>query len=212
MQEKKKPLSGRKKFFIGYFALLILALTCIGLLRWLGYNLIETGTEYFLFGVLLCSGMLALTFHLSKRFERKWARQLTGVVGVAVTFVAALVMIVAFTILVEVSLPGYYNSFTSENGKTVVVMSRYSTDAALREARSGGELKGDLEELGLTYTAYPRALRFFYKSDLAGSGKLEIGYASQAQLMYEWIDENTFHLFIQNPQIGDEGENTLRLN
>lgn len=54
MAGEKKALSGRKKFIIGYFAVLVLALTVIGVLRWMGYCLIETGTEYFLFGVLLC--------------------------------------------------------------------------------------------------------------------------------------------------------------
>lgn len=212
MAGEKKSLSGRKKFFIVYFAVLVLALTVIGVLRWLGYCLIEAGTEYFLFGVLLCSALVALTFFLSKRFERKWARLLTGVVGVAITFAAALVMIVMFTIMIDLTLPGYYNSFTSESGKTVVVMNQYSTDEALRQARTDGELQGNVEELGLTYTAYPRALHFFYDSARPGEGKLEIGYASQAQLMYEWLDGDTFHLFIENAQPGDEGENTLPLN
>lgn len=212
MAGEGKALSGRKKFIIGYFALLILALTAIGVMRWMGYCLIETGTEYFLFGVLLCSALVALTFFLSKRFERKWARLLTGVIGVAVTFALALVMIVVFTIMIEITLPGYYNSFTSESGRTAVVMSQYSTDEALRLARTEGELQGNVEELGLTYTAYPRAMHFFYDSARPGEGRLEIGYASEAQLMYEWLDSDTFHLFIENAQPGDEGENILKLD
>lgn len=211
MQEEKKRLSGRARFFIVYFAILILVLTVLGIMKRCGLCLIETGTEFFLFGVLVCSALVWLTFFITKRIYTKWAKILAGCVGIAVTFMLALLMIMVFTVMIEISLPSYYNSFTSEKGKTVVVMSEYSTDAVLREARTEGELQGNVEELGLTYTAYPRVMTFFYNSKQPGEGKLEIGYASNAQLMYEWIDGNTFHLFIEGAQAGDEGENTLKI-
>lgn len=211
MESESRVRKGHKRFFFIYFALLIVVLTVIGILRWLGYYLIESGTEFFIFGVLICSLLVALTFFITKRIDRKWAKILAGTIGVGITFVAAVAMIMVFSVMIQVSLPSYYNSFTSPSGKTAVVLREYSADEALISQRIEGEPQGAYEELGFRYTAYPRALAFFYDSDRPGEGELEIGCASGAQLMYEWADDDTLRLFIENPQPGDAGEYRLNL-
>jgi len=211
MQGKDKVRQGHKRFFIIYFAILILLLTVLGIMRWLGYNLIESGTEFFLFGVLICSALVALTFFLTRRIGSKWLKILLGCVGIGVTFIAAVAMIMVFSIMIEISLPGYYNSFTSPGGKTAVVLREYSADEALIGERIEGEPQGDYEELGFSYTAYPRVATFFYNAKKPGEGRLEIGCTSSAQLMYEWTDEDTLHLFIANPEKGDMGEYSITL-
>lgn len=207
MQSESNSGKGHKKFFIIYFAILILLLTVLGIMRWLGYHLIEAGTEYFLFGVLLCSALVALTFFIVRRFDTKWLRILLGCVGIGITFIAAIAMIRVFSVMIEISLPGYYNSFTSPSGKTAVVLRSYSADRA--EERAGGEPQGTYEELGFSYSAYPKAAAFFYNANKPGEGMLEIGCMSSAQLMYEWTDENTMHLYIKNPEKGDGGEYSI---
>ena len=209
MQGENKARQGHKKFFIIYFAILALMLTVLGVMKWLGYNLIEAGTEFFLFGVLVCSALVALTFVLVRRVYTKWGRILLGCAGIAIAFVAAVAMIMVFSVMIEISLPGYYNSFTSPSGKTAVVLREYSAELAAE--RVEGEPQGNYEELGFSYTAYPKAAVFFYNANRPGVGKLEIGCASSAQLMYEWTDDDTLHLFIENPQRGDMGEYTITL-
>lgn len=211
MQGESKARQGHRKFFIIYFAILILLLTVLGIMRWMGYRLIEAGTEYFIFGVLICSALVALTFFLTRRIYSKWLKILMGCVGIALTFIAAMAMIMVFSVMIEISLPGYYNSFTSPSGKTAVVMREYSADEALISERIEGEPQGNYEELGFSYTAYPKAAAFFYDSKKAGQGRLEIGCTSTAQLMYEWTDENTLHLFIADAQKGDIGEYSITL-
>jgi len=209
MQGESKAGMGHKRFFIIYFAILILLLTVLGIMRWLGYHLIESGVEYFLFGVLLCSALVALTFFIVKRFDTKWLKILIGCIGIGITFIAAMAMIMVFSVMIEISLPGYYNSFTSPSGKTAVVLRSYSAERV--SERIEGEPQGSYEELGFSYEAYPKAAVFFYNSKEPGEGTLEIGCTSAAQLMYEWTDDGTLHLYVDNPENGDGGDYSITL-
>ena len=206
---ESKAGSGHKKFFIVYFALLIVVLTALGIMRWLGYNLIEANIEFILFGALICSALVALTFFLTRRIYSKWLKILMGCLGIGITFIAAVAMISVFKLVITLSVPAYYNSFTSPSGKTAVVLRQYSAELAAE--RTEGEPQGEYEELGFSYTAYPKAAIFFYNADKPGEGKLEIGCASEAQLMYEWTDDDTLHLYIDQAQKGDLGEHFLKL-
>lgn len=203
-------MSGVKKFFYIYFAALILALTGVGVMGWLGYRLQRESAVFLIFGVLVCSALVALTVFLCKKIEKTWLRRLTGTLGSALTIVAGIVMLVFFTIMSEFAVPAYYNSFESPSGRTAVVLREYSANAELRSQRSIIDDDGS-DQLGLTYTAYPRVAGIFYDATRPGEGTLEIGLHSSAQLMYEWTDENTMHLFIRDPQPGDEGEHWLTL-
>ena len=203
-------MSGVKKFFYIYFAALILALTGVGVMGWLGYRLLEEGVVFLLFGLLVCSALIALTVFLCKRIDRKWLRTLTLVLGTALTIVSGLAMLLVFTVITEFSVPAYYNSFESPSGKTAVVMREYSMNEELREQRPMLYDDGT-DKLGLSYTAYPRVAGIFYDTKRPGEGQLEIGLHSDAQLMYEWTGDSTLHLFIDNAQAGDEGEHSLTL-
>ena len=84
--------------------------------------------------------------------------------------------------------------------------------AAERAAeRVEGEPQGNYEELGFSYAAYPKAAVFFYNSKELGEGNLEIGCTSAAQLMYEWTDDDTLHLYVDNPENGDGGDYSITL-
>lgn len=203
-------MSGVKKFFYIYFAALILVLTGVGVMGWLGYRLLKESAVFLLFGVLICSALVALTVVLCKRIDRKWLRRLVATLGSALTIVVAVVLLVFFTIMSEFAVPAYYNSFESPGGRVAVVLREYSANEELRAQRPLLNDDGS-DFLGLTYAAYPRVAGIFYDSRCPGEGALEIGLHSSAQLMYEWTDENTLHLFIRDPQPGDAGEHSLRL-
>lgn len=199
-----------KYFFYVYFGLLILTLTAVGVMGWLGYKPVDAGMVYVLFGLLVVSALVALAVFICKRIHRNWLKVLgVGVSGVVILAVTVF-MFTFFMYAGEFAVPKYYNSFTSPAGKTAVVLRSYSLDAELQKLRPLVYDDGT-DFLGLNYTAYPRVLRFFYRPDAAGEGTVEIGFHSQAQLMYEWTDENTLHLYIDNPQSGDVGEHTLVL-
>ena len=52
METEKSPFGGMKLFFIAYFALLMLALTFIGVMGWLDYELVTPSAKFVLFGLL----------------------------------------------------------------------------------------------------------------------------------------------------------------
>jgi len=199
-----------KKFFIIYFAALILVLTAIGIMGQLGYRLLEEGIVFLLFGLLVVSALIALTVFIVKRISRRWLKTLTMVAGVGVTVIIALVMLVVFTFMTEFTVPAYYNSFESPSGKVAVVLREYSGNEELRQMRPIVYDDGT-DQMGLVYKAYPRVAGIFYDSRKPGEGELEIGLQSSAQLMYEWTDESTLRLFIRDAQPGDAGEHSLNL-
>ena len=199
-----------KYFFYAYFGVLILGLTGIGVMNWLGYKLMEEALVYLIFGILVVSALAALAVFICRRIHIKWLKVLgVGVSGVVI-LAAAGFMLMFFTLLGEFSVPKYYNSFTSPSGKTAVVLRTYSTNEELRAQRPLVNDDGT-DFLGLNYTAYPKAALFFYDSKRPGEGTVEIGFHSEAQLMYEWTDDDTLRLFIDNPQPGDAGEHSLKL-
>ncbi|MBQ8507521.1 MAG: hypothetical protein IJ466_08855 [Clostridia bacterium] len=199
-----------KKFLIVYFTALILALTGIGIMGWLGYRLLEEGMVFLLFGMLVISALIALAVFVCRKVLNKVLKvAAVGVSGV-ICLAVGLGMLVVFTIMTEFSVPSYYNSFTAPSGKVAVVLREYSTNEELRAQRPLLNDDGS-DFLGLVYKAYPRVAGIFYDSERPGEGELEIGVHSSAQLMYEWTDENTLHLFIENPQAGDTGEHSLNL-
>lgn len=199
-----------KKFFIIYFAALMLALTFVGIMGQLGYRLLEEGIVFLLFGVLVVSALIALTVFLSKRVGKKLLRSIVMVLGSAITILLGLAMLVFFTFMTEFTVPAYYNSFESPSGKVAVVLREYSGNEELRQMRPIVYDDGT-DQMGLVYKAYPRVAGIFYDSQKPGEGELEIGLQSSAQLMYEWTDESTLRLFIRDALPGDAGEHSLNL-
>lgn len=180
-------MGGVKKFFYFYFGALILMLTGIGIMGWLGYRLQEEGMVYLLFGVLAVSALIALAVFICRRVQLRWVKIFTAVFSGLIIAVLAFMMFVFFAWVSEFILPGYYNSFKSPSSKAVVVLREYA----------------DESYTSVRYTAYPRVAGFFYDTDKPGEGDLTRELLSPDELLYEWTDENTFHLFADNPQIGE---------
>lgn len=211
-QEKKKsPMDGRKLFFILYFVILMLILTFIGFMSWLGYALVDPSIQYMLFGLLLGSALIGGALWLVRRISNKGIKLVFGAASTIFIIVLLAVMYIAFSLLLKVATPLHYTTLTSPEGENVVIMRIYSNDAALLSERmqaNGKDPSADPEEqdLGYLYSAHPRKLRFFYDAQVSGEGSVEIGVSSQAQLMYEWLPDGQLHLFIDVPEAGDTGE------
>lgn len=199
-----------KKFLIVYFTALIVALTCIGIMGQLGYRLLKESYVFLLFGMLVVSALIALSVFVYKRVFNKVLKVVAVGVSGLICLAVGIGMLVVFTLMTEFSVPAYYNSFEAPSGKTAVVLREYSMNEELQAQRPLLHDDGT-DFLGLTYKAYPRFAGIFYDSGKPGEGELEIGLHSAAQLMYEWTDDDTLHLFIRDAQPGDAGEYWLKL-
>ncbi len=215
---ERDPFRNIKWFVLGYFVLLILILTAIGVFGQMGYAFIDMGLACGLFGLLVCSALVAGTVWLVKRFDSKAAKILAGCVGVLLTFAAAVILVMVCSLMLNFGVPAHYTTLVSESGEAAVVLRTVSSDAELRDLRAAqksepiDENTVDFSVLGYSYSAYPRFLRFFYDTRRPAEGKLEIGCASAALLKYEWTEPDALHLFIGDAEIGDVGELTLKLD
>ena len=215
---QKSPFSGVKVFFIAYFAILILVLTFVGVMGWLGYEMIDASVKFVLFGLLAGSAMIAGTWWVVKRIWRKWLKIAVGAGLTALALVLFLLMYMALSFMLISATPLPYAYIGSPAGVNTVILRRVSTDsdrvqqrmtAAGRDASGGPQAEADL---GYSFSAYPTVMNFFYNKKADVQGSVEIGMESGAELHYEWLDDSTLRMTVTNPQPGDGGEYTLRLN
>lgn len=190
---------------------LMLALTAIGVMGMLGYPLIEFAVVFILFGLLITLCLGALAVWLTRKIRKKGARLLIGTAGALAVSTLALLMIVFFSFVGSFYMPEQYTLLESESGRKVVVMRRISQEHAIERsnARMDGESAIHYDDLGYQYQIYPVFSKFFYNSKQSAEGSLEIGCASQAQLMHSW-DGDSLRLYIGNPEEFDSGELILR--
>ena len=215
MAKEKTPLRGVKRFFMGYFLLLILTLTFIGVMGQLGYAPVDVSMVFALFGLLVCSALIALALWLVRKVRARGLRIAAGAVSALLILAIAMVMLAGFSLILVTAVPRHYTTLTSPSGRTVVVLQQLSADGERIEARCAarGETwnpdTASADDFGYRYTAHPRVARFFYNEKVQAEGALEIGCASDAQLMYEWLDGDVLHLYVEGAHPGDGGELTL---
>lgn len=214
--KKEKKEFTPKHFLLIYFITLMLILTFFGIMSWRGYALIKMSVEYLLFGVLVISALIAGLVALLRKFVRRVFKIIVGVLGFAVIFASAVCLLTIFTIMLNLNTPAHYTTLDDPNGGKVVVMREWGESEELIELRAQARWAetGDAEEytaedLGYSYFAAPRVFGFFYDTALKSDGYLEIGSTSSAKLMYEWQD-STLRMYIDDAEIGDEGEITLK--
>ena len=46
----------------------------------------------------------------------------------------------------------------------------------------------------------------FYQKNADSQGVIYRGCESQAKLLYEWADDGSVRFYLENPEVGDEGE------
>lgn len=210
-----QKIRGIKLFFVVYFALLMLVLTFIGVMGTIGYEMIDASVKFVLFGLLAGSAMIAGTLWVMGKIYRRWLKIVVGASLTALVLAVFLAMYMALSFLLISATPLPYAYIGSPSGKNVVIMRRASTDSEMLSARLAAAGKDpaagpqNQDDLGYSYAAYPTVLKFFYNKKADVQGAVEIGMASAAELHYEWTDDNTLSMSVQNPQPGDGGECTL---
>ena len=220
MQTERNPFRKIRVFIIGYFALLVLLLTFVGAMDWFGYKMLDMTLEFALFTLLVCSALIALVVWLMRRVMRSWVKVVIGSVAGFAILALAMGIMWMMSMMLLYNIPMHYTTIESSNGGSAAVMRLFSRDMDAANARAEERRAGDpeadpqeyvLADLAYEYTAYPKAALFFYNSRKPSQGTVEIGSDSRGQLMYEWTDENTLHMYIDNPEPYDRGELNLTL-
>lgn len=217
---ERNPFRRVKLFLAAYFALLVLALTAIGCLNWLGYRMADLSIQFALLGLLICSALIAGGVALVKRISAGGLKFLAGTICAVLVFVVAAGMLLLFSAINFSSMPIHYTTLESPQGKKAVVLRSLSQDQEAADIRRAERIAATPDadpdeyvfaEMGYLYTAHPAFAGLFYNMKVSCTGSVEIGCGSAAELMYDWPEENTLHLYIKNPEPGDAGELTLVL-
>lgn len=230
----------KKKFQMSKFDKIVLIVlfvfgAFIGVINMLergGYRLIRS--EVPLAGALLL--LLGLIGWGASAIVRIFKKKSGKLVAGAVCFAIVLVIgSLAFTYLgqfAQLTLPSKYSVITSESGRKAVVMMRVDTGMEGEEAFMATTARMDARRdhivsedptvviseeepypvgaYGYVYTVYPvKAGLFFHeKADLEGA--VYRGLKSEAKLLYEWQEDGSLRLYLENAEVGDEGEAILK--
>lgn len=195
----------RKWFIPICIGLLMIVLTVIGFMSFLGYKIIEANAVYILFGLLIGLALGKLAFWITGKIRRKGLRMLIGLVCTLVVSAILMLMLTFFSFVSNFYTPHQYTRLKSESGREVVVLRQLSQQFAYDRAADKPDSELQYEDLGYQYQIYPVFSKFFYNSKQPAEGSLEIGCASEAVLMHQW-DGETLHMYIDHPAEFDTGE------
>lgn len=197
-----------------------------------GYRLMATETTLIGMVVLLVGFVTWGLSAIARRFKSKYGRI------VAIFCVGAIVLIIGSLLLAYISqfarimLPSKYSVITNEAGRKAVVMMRVDTGFESEEAYLAATARMDARReqilaedpsvvvteedpyptgaYGFSYNIYPVVGGIFFNEKADAEGTVYRGHSSEAKLLYEWLDDDTLRLYLENPEIGDEGESILR--
>lgn len=209
--------TGDKIAFWALIGLIILTLILSAVRQFAGLALVNGGLYVYL---PLLTLLLAVGWGMTGIFRRLAKPVVRGVAGVVMVVVMLGLITVGMTyggVAAGLSFPTKYVTVTSPNGlHRLLVMRGLDTDEERINARHAARLAADpegdpgvtAEDWGYVYTAYaPGLLDLFYKADSLIDGEVHIGYASKAELMVEWEDDETVgHFYIKDPETGDDGD------
>lgn len=235
METEKKPrqMSTLTKVMLVYLAVLLGAVAIIAVLERLGYYLIRT--ELSLLGLLLIPiSLLAWGgIALFLKFKNRWAK-IVG--GFAIAMILMLIINVGLTYagqFAQLTMASKYSEITNAAGRRAVIMEMIDTgfsegeeamlaanarmDERFEYLKANDLITEELAEgeypagaFGYSYRAYPVVAGVFFHKNADVEGTIYMGYESPAKLLYEWQDDDTLRLYLENPQVGDSGEIIVR--
>ena len=168
--------------------------------------------------------LLLIGWGMSAIFRRLKNKVVRWIVGAAMVIVMMALTTIAMSyggFAASLAFPSKYVKLTSPGGKhSLMVMRGLDDDEGRILQRQTARLEADPEssaevtiaDWGYVYTAYAPALfDLFYKNDTLLEGEVHIGYASRAELMAEWADdEQVCRFYVKNPELCDGGEMRAR--
>ena len=97
-------------FLIGYFALLILLLTFIGVMDWCGYKMLDMTLEFAFFTLLICSTLVALTVWIVRRIMRSWMKVVVGSLAGLIILALAMGIMSMMSMMLLYNIPMHYTT------------------------------------------------------------------------------------------------------
>lgn len=262
--QEKKEISKLSKIMLVWLTLLLVVLIVITIFERCGLRLIWANGVITIGIIGLLSMVVWGGVSLVKRIGSRSVKMIVGFLLALVMMTGGMVAMTYVSQYSQLLLESEYATFTSADGRKVVVMRRVDTgiesdeafyemqdrmyaryDEYLREQAENqeepaasaapeataapdataepasdaaqGETSAEeeipdfpIEAYGYVYTAYPRALGFFYRPDADTEGVIYRGYSSEAKILYAWNDDGSVRIYLENPEVADSGEITVR--
>lgn len=234
-KKERKPLSTFSKgmiIAISVLALLLVALTLLdaGGIHLISPDIIPLGC------IAMLLGFLAWGAHgIYGRIKTDSRKRIFVLVAMIIIMIIGLLTTNMTMQVTQLSMAHHYATIESPTGQKVAIMhvmdvplgdeeqvaalyarmdARY---AALKEEAGAepvdSELVGDYPyaAYGQVFSAFPKHLGLFYTSNVEAEGLIYRGVESESKLLFEWLDDNTLHLYLENPEPGDSGSVKLSL-
>jgi hypothetical protein len=236
MEGTKKGLSKFSKGVLIYLGVLMLLLIGASVLSRFGYMLIwpeasVMGWTLFVFSLLVW-GAISLTRKVKNEKMRKPVGFFFGVLLVSIGMFGF-----TFVSLFSQFVYPHVNATLKSQGKTVVLLRQ--EDSEIRSAEDLNQLalrmntrrdeilrlhalQENPEELvvdqygypngayGYVYYAYPRVMGILIDFNAQPEGKIYRGRESQSKILYNWSEDGTLRIYLENPEIADSGEILLK--
>ena len=232
LKEKEyRPMSTFSKVMMALVLALTFVLAALCVLDRVGYSLIKSDLVLIGSGVLLLCMIVWGLITLIRKIRKNTIRIAVGTLAFMVLFMLSSVAMVLISYFGEMWLPSKYSYLTSEAGKDVVVMklldtgiydgdNGVATEQRMMERREFILSQPDAEPVaddempagayGYVYRAYPRVLGVFYKAKADCEGAIFRGMESESTMRYEWREDGSLRLYLENAEVGDSGEIILR--
>ena len=214
--KKRRALQGPDKFILIAVGLLIVCSAVLTAMQRGGLTLIHAEMLVYLpaLAVFILLGWGA--YALFRRIRRRTLRML---VGTLMGVVLVLLLLLAFSYIsffCSLTIPQRCAEVTSPSGAhRLVILRVLDPDESRIEARRAERIAEDPEsdpevtpdDWGYIYTAYPRTMGAFYRSDADVEGEVCLSYAGGGTLLVEWLDdEATAHFYVDDPHTSEGGD------
>lgn len=222
------PMSNLNRIILICLSVMAAGLLVLTIAERIGYRLTNTMLLTngcgILIVLLLVWGVIALVMKVNNK-------ALKILIGMAMSFLILIGSTVVSVYTMQyamIMMPAKYATLVSPTGEKVFIMRQMDTGMESEEAAQASadrmeERKAyilsqpDAEPLeegdeyprgafGYVYRAYPGWMNFFYLEKQVGDGEIYLGYESEAELRYEWGEDGSLKLWLDNAEVGDSGE------
>lgn len=226
-EREYQPPSTFNKVMLIYVLVLTFLLAVLCVLDRIGYSLIQSDLVLSGSGLLLLSMVAWGLIALVRRIKNRTVKIFAGFGIFVLIFTVATVGMVLISYFAEMWMPSKYSIITSDSGKSVVVMKILDTgiydddygvaaEQRMLERREYILSQPDAEPVaddemptgayGYVYRAYPRVLGIFYNARADCQGAIYRGMESESKMRYEWREDGSLRLYLENAEVGDSGE------
>jgi len=236
-----KKLSGINKVFAIILLVLMVVLIALGIVERMGYPLIYTHVTLLGTGVMLMVLLVWGAVSLFRRFSSRMSRIVGGTLLGLVVFFIGMAGLTYLLTYAQLAMMQPYATISSPAGEKVAIMYTVDTGFVSEEELRATEARMDArkaqldaeaaaageavavtpddaevvdypsEAYGFVYAAFPRVMGMFIDATADSQGLIYRGSVSEAEIKYEWLDDNTVRFYLNNAEVGDEGEIVLTM-